>query len=74
MRLTNWGMEIRGIAIHEALDNGGKWLSMPSRSYVDKDGKLKWSYVLEIYDKDRKRRFDREVFDALERYRGDERS
>ncbi len=74
VRLTSLSLEIRGIAVHENLDSGGKWLSMPSQSYTDKEGKLQWKYILDIYDKDMKRQFNREVFDALEKYQDGERA
>ncbi|NIV12306.1 MAG: hypothetical protein GWN62_13840 [Aliifodinibius sp.] len=72
IRLTELTMEIRGLTLHEAL-NGSHWIGMPSKSYTKTEtGELSWQNVVDIYDREKKRKFDRAVLDALKEFRGDE--
>jgi len=62
VRISSFGLEIRGCCLHEK--NGSRWVQLPSRPY-EKDGKQTWSYILEFYEKERKEWFSREVLKAL---------
>jgi len=51
LRMTQIGLEIRGICVHEK--NGSRWLQLPSKPYTKEDGSQGWQYILEFYDKPR---------------------
>lgn len=67
VRLTNIGLEIREITIHQK--NDSQWIGMPAKPY-DKDGKTQYSYIVHFYDKDKGNVFQSEVLKALKEFRG----
>ena len=48
-RLTNVGLEIRDIALHQK--NGKRWFQLPAKPYQKPDGSQGWSYIVSFYEK-----------------------
>lgn len=44
--LPDVGLRIADICLHEK--NGKRWLSLPSKPYIKKDGSTGWSSILEL--------------------------
>ena len=65
LRLTNIGLEIRDVCLHEK--SGKRWVQLPSKSY-QKDGKQLWTYVLDFYDKSRAAQFQNAALSAIDRF------
>ena len=61
-RLTNIGLEIRDLSLHEK--NGKKWIALPAKPY-EKDGTKGWSYILKFYDETKGKQFQMAVLEAL---------
>ena len=68
VRLTNIGLEIRDITLHEK--EGSQWIGMPSKPY-EKDGKTKYSYVVTFTEKETGEKFQAKVLQALAEFRGE---
>lgn len=68
VRLSNVGLEIRDIAIHEK--NGKQWLQLPAKPYAKQDGSPGWSYILDFYDKDKLKSFQEVTLKMLQLFRG----
>ena len=62
-RLTNIGLEIRGICLHEK--NGKRWLSMPAKLW-EKNGETKYVYILDFYDRQKSDQFQACALKALD--------
>ncbi len=67
IRMTSVGLEIRDIALHEK--NGKRWLSMPAKPYKKPDGSQGWAYILDFFNKDLGKRFQKLALSALDSYR-----
>ena len=68
VRLTNVGLEIRDLALHEK--NGSRWLQLPAKPYEKPDGSKGWSYIVSFYEKKNYRQFQElalRAFDAFQR-------
>ncbi len=65
LRLTNIGLEIRDICLHEK--NGKRWLAMPAKPY-EKDGKTVYAYIIDFYDKGRSDQFQAVALKALDAF------
>ena len=53
--LLSSGMEIRDISVYEK--NGGRWFSLPSKPYKNKEGEDKWSPYIGFPEKKDYERF-----------------
>lgn len=65
IRMTNVGVEIRDVTLHEK--NGKRWIQLPSKSY-EKDGKALWACILDFYDKSRGEQFQKATLAALDAF------
>lgn len=66
--LTEPGVEISGIAVHEKDDK--RWLQLPAKPYKKPDGKTGWSYLISFREKKNYQQFQNatlEAIDALQR-------
>ena len=66
IRLTEPGLEIRDIALHQK--NGNRWLQLPAKPYKKPDGRQGWSYILNFFEKERFQQFQSVVLDALDAF------
>lgn len=69
VRLTNVGLEVRDLALHQK--NGKRWLQLPSKPYQKPDGSKGWSYIISFYEKDRYNQFQAVALKALDAFRRD---
>jgi hypothetical protein len=69
VRMTNIGLEIRDICLHEK--NGKRWVQMPSKPY-ESNGETKWSYINDWYDREKGEQFNRAVIEALDKFRSNQ--
>lgn len=66
VRLTNAGLEIRDMTLHEK--NGKRWIQLPSKPYQKDDGSQGWSYIVKFYHEARGKQFQKAVLEALDSY------
>ena len=66
VRLTETGLEIRDIALHQKNDN--RWLQLPAKPYKKPGGGKGWSYILNFHEKERYQQFQSVVLDALDAF------
>lgn len=71
VRLTNIGLEIRDMTLHQK--NGSRWIALPARSYQD-HGQTKWAYIVKFYDKDKWTQFQKACLKALDTYLADKKN
>ena len=50
VRMTNVGLEIRDITLHEK--EGKRCLGLPAKPYTDRDGKDTYAYIVCFYDRE----------------------
>jgi hypothetical protein len=63
LRLTNVGIEIRDICLHEKA--GKRWLAMPAKPY-EKDGKSTYAFIINFYDRAKNDQFQELALEALD--------
>jgi len=61
--LTEPGVEISGIAVHEKDDK--RWLQLPAKPYKKSDGKTGWSYLICFREKKNYQRFQNATLKLL---------
>lgn len=61
------GLEIRDLCLHSK--NGKSWIQMPSKPYEDEHGNKKWSYIVHFPNKDISNIFQKQVIEALKKFR-----
>lgn len=66
VRLTNIGLEIRDMTLHQK--NGSRWVALPAKSYKKGDGGQGWSYIVKFYHEVRGKQFQKACLDAFDRY------
>jgi hypothetical protein len=66
VRLTNVGLEIRDLALHEK--NGSRWLQLPAKPYEKPDGSKGWSYIISFYEKKNYHQFQEVALKALDSF------
>lgn len=66
VRLTEPGLEIRDIALHQK--DGKRWLQLPAKPYTKPDGRQGWSYILNFYEKEHFNKFQEVVLKALDAF------
>ena len=66
VRLTEPGLEIRDIALHQK--NGDRWLQLPAKPYKKPDGGKGWSYVLSFSKKEHFNKFQEVTLKALDAF------
>ena len=66
VRLTETGLEIRDIALHQK--NGNRWLQLPAKPYKKPDGRQGWSYILSFYKKEHFNKFQEVTLKALDAF------
>lgn len=71
VRLTETGLEIRDIAVHQK--NGKQWLQLPAKPYKKKDGGKGWSYILSFHKKEQYNRFQEATLKALDAFQRQDR-
>ena len=64
VRLTETGLEIRDIALHQK--NGNRWLQLPAKPYRKPDGGKGWSYILNFHKKEHFNKFQEVTLKALD--------
>lgn len=64
VRLTETGLEIRDIALHQK--NGNRWLQLPAKPYRKPDGGKGWSYILNFHKKELFNKFQEVTLKALD--------
>ena len=73
MQLLDAGIEIRDCMLHEK--NTGKWINLPAKPMVNpngtakigENGKVKYVYVIEYYDKNKYDEMQEKVIKELEK-------
>jgi hypothetical protein len=65
IRLTNIGLEIRDVCLHQKNDR--RWIQLPARPY-EKGGQTLWSPLIEFFDKSLATRFQKSALDALDQF------
>ena len=71
VRLTETGLEIRDIALHQ--NDGKRWLQLPAKPYKKPDGGKGWSYILSFYKKEHFQQFQAVVLKALDAFQRQDR-
>jgi hypothetical protein len=66
VRLTETGLEIRDIAVHQK--NGNRWLQLPAKPYKKPDGSKGWSYILSFHKKEHFNKFQEVTLKALDAF------
>ncbi|OEU66543.1 MAG: hypothetical protein BA863_19485 [Desulfovibrio sp. S3730MH75] len=66
VRLTEPGLEIRDIALHQK--DGNRWLQLPAKPYKKASGGKGWSYILNFYEKERFQQFQSVTLEALDAF------
>jgi hypothetical protein len=66
VRLTNIGLEIRDLALHEK--NGDRWFQLPAKPYEKPDGSKGWNYIVSFYQKSTYRQFQEVALKALDSF------
>ena len=69
IRLTNIGLEIRDMTVHEK--NGKRWVALPAKPYEKESGGQGWSYIVTFYDKARGEQFQKACIKAFDTYLAD---
>lgn len=71
VRLTEPGLEIRDIALHQK--NGNRWLQLPAKPYKKPDGSKGWSYILNFHKKEHFNKFQVVTLKALDAFQRQDR-
>jgi len=71
VRLTETGLEIRDIALHQK--DGNRWLQLPAKPYKKQDGGKGWSYILNFHKKEHSNKFQEVVLKALDAFQRQDR-
>lgn len=66
VRLTKIGIEIYGVALFDK--GAGRWISLPRKDYIKKDGTKGWNDILKFTDFDVFKQFQSEVLAALDEF------
>ena len=66
VRLTEPGLEIRDIALHQK--DGNRWLQLPAKPYRKPDGSKGWSYILNFHKKEHFNKFQEVTLKALDSF------
>lgn len=71
VRLTETGLEIKDIALHQ--ENGNRWLQLPAKPYTRPDGSKGWSYILSFHKKEQYNKFQEVTLKALDAFQRQDR-
>jgi hypothetical protein len=71
VRLTETGLEIRDIALHQK--NGNRWLQLPAKPYKKPDGRQGWAYLLSFPKKEHFNKFQEVTLKALDAFQRQDR-
>ena len=71
VRLTETGLEIRDIALHQK--DGNRWLQLPAKPYRKPDGRKGWSYVFSFFKKEHLNKFQEVTLKALDAFQRQDR-
>jgi len=66
VRLSKIGLEIYGVALFDK--GAGRWVGLPRKDYIKKDGTKGWNDILKFTDFDVFKKFQAEVLEALDEY------
>lgn len=64
LKIPKWFLSFKGVAVFEK--NGGRWVSLPQKTFRGDDGKTKYANTIEWTDKAVESRFRDAVLTALE--------
>jgi hypothetical protein len=67
-----WSCEAWSLLLHDCKwfsKNGNEWISLPSTSYTNRDGKTVYKDLIEFTDKEVSERFNRAALQAVKTYR-----
>lgn len=63
--LPKWGLEIFGCALY--LKDSRRWISFPSKEYIDADGSQKYAPIIRFRNKTHMETFSRLAIEAIEK-------
>jgi hypothetical protein len=66
LELPAGGLVVKDVSLHER--NGERWLSLPARSYTDKDGNRQFADIITFANADAKRSFQAAALAAVDAY------